>query len=399
MGQRPYFSQHMHMPPQVAEPVPEDIAGVVVIPCRWCTHLLSLLEDLHKTVRYGEWEILVVWYSSEWDDEALLRENMAQFWAVEKYKKAHPGLRCFGINFQHLPEHRADQLAIKLGLDEAAYRLDTVNQNDAPIVLWPAHFGMGEGVLAATEIFFQDRQHQVGWYNVESPAATKAYYLYELSQRYWQQAIKKAGFSYQWPFDRQLFAIRQSAYLLSAGVAGTSPSELYTLQWSYQLRQQAHFIPSVTAYGVLDWSPAANADVDQWLGLSFFTDLQRFHFLWQRLPQVDDLTSFNQWLRDMPQPFVGYLSEHRFPVHWVALRHQSSTQQGLHREVQQWWSPIRLQEMVEQVAPVYYRYQQPAEAVAQLLEWATHRPSDNWALHYQLERLRQMWAASAMVGA
>lgn len=387
MSIHPYFDR-MHIPPQVAEEVSPRLTGVVVVPCRGSNKLFAFLSQLEASLAdVSAWEVVVVWYASNWDEETVMQENMQQLLQLEHFKRLHPDLAIHGLSFQHLPDHQADALAIKLAMDEAAYRLELARQPQGPIVLWSADYALeGDLLLALQDLPIRE---ELWLLHTESDIVQKERYHMELSHLYWQMGLHQACYPHQFPVNTDMMICRQSAYLIHQGLAGESMSELSKLQFKAQIRQQCGYIAAVKACGPLVSSPAAPSAVSgDWIPVDWFKELADFQQQWERLPTVERLTGFNQWLLSLPQPFVAFLTEQRFPVTWLALRQGARSIKALERELYSWWSPERVQQMVRDVVPLYYRPQPPAKAVAMLLEWMQKVPCDNWELNFQVQTLR-----------
>lgn len=390
MSTHPYFD-NMHIPPQVAGEVSPTLSGVIVVPCRGENRLFDFLQQLVQTQSdLSQWEVIVLWYASDWDEESVMQENVNQLLHLESFKREHPQLVVHGLSFQHLPHQQVDALAIKLAMDEAAYRLDLACQPQAPIVLWSAPFQLEGDLLQALDQL--PAEEQMWLLHTESTVVHKEQYQLELSHLYWQLGLQKAGYPYYFPVRSDLMVCRQSTYLLYQGLVGKECSEIHQLHLKVQRQKQCGYLSGVQAHGPLSASPAIlTVAHDDWVPLDWFRDLALFQDRWVQLSQVNKLSDFNQWLLSLPQPFVAYLTDQRFPVAWLALQQGARSLKALERELYSWWSPDRMRQMVEQVVPIYYTCQPPAEAVADLLQWMHAMPSDNWELTYQVETLRLLY--------
>lgn len=394
MSIHPYFSR-LKMPAQVAVEVSDDLAGIIVVPCRGSNRLFTFLTQLADTRAVGaQWEVIVVWYTSSWDDELVMQENMSQLFRLERFKRQHPDLQVHGLSLQHLPHNEATALATKVAMDEAAYRLALARQPAAPILLWDADYTIEGDLLTSLSQLPVDEE--IWFIHTESDVAHKDRYTRELSHLYWQLGLQQANYPHIFPANHALVACRQQTYVLYDGLAGKDVAELLHLQCTLQMNTASNYLSDVIACGPIINGPALPiAAEDGWLPVDWFKDVALFQEQWEQLPMVDGLSAFNQWLLRLPQAFVAFLTEQRFPVTWLALRQGARSVKALERELYNWWSPERVRQMAATVVPLYYRYQPRTTAISQLLTWMGQPTGDNWELHYQVKRLRQLYQAPA----
>lgn len=390
--QNRYFHTRLHVPPQVSAPVSPALEVVVVVPCRGVAALEPLIHQMATTsLPEDNWEIIVVWYTSDWDDESIQQQNMAQFWALERLKKRHPGWAIHGVHFHHLEDATAAPLAIKLGMDEAAYRLEQVHHDRGVVLLWPPDkMPQGDVLASLSDEHARHPEVQMTFFHTLCPPECEDGVLAELSHLYWGAGLKWAGYRYRLPEEPVPLAIRQQGYILAGGLEGRHAEELHLLMAYYQMRDQTSWMTSCMAIGAVGWaSVVLPADNNAWLDTHFFQDLKKALTHWPALTAIDRLSAFNHWLQQLPQSIRAFLIEESFPHQWRESSQRSQNVTQFHNDMEMWWQHNRVKRFALQWAPVFYAYKPPKVVLPQLLQMLSGSPADSWSLSYALLQLRE----------
>jgi hypothetical protein len=225
-----YFQRFGFCSAQIADPPHPNLGIVVVIPCYNEPNLLDSLKALWECARPEKAvEVIVVINSSEGAPPDVKARNLrslqeANSWSREdcdKYFRIHL------LQFPDLPrQHAGVGLARKIGMDEAARRLDAVGRLDGPIVCFDADSGCDANYLVEIEKFFAAHPRSPGCSiyfehpleGAEDPRVYEAIVLYELHLRYYVQALRFAGFPHAFHTIGSSMTVRANAYLKQGGM-------------------------------------------------------------------------------------------------------------------------------------------------------------------------------------
>jgi glycosyltransferase involved in cell wall biosynthesis len=246
------FGFLQHLPPLITEPPHRHLGMIIVIPCYNEPELLASLNSLWRCDRPScAVEVIVVVNSSETSPPEILEQNERTIAEIRLWAREDCD-RYFRIHFLHTPnlprKHAGVGLARKIGMDEAAFRLDQVNQLEAPIVCFDADSTCDENYLTDLETYFAQNSKSPGcslYFEhplepseispsafsasaansalISSPSSTardlpEAITLYELHLRYYVQGLRFAGFPYAFHTIGSSMAVRANAYMKQGGM-------------------------------------------------------------------------------------------------------------------------------------------------------------------------------------
>jgi hypothetical protein len=226
-----YLRQRTLFPPLIPQRPSPMLGIVVVIPCYDEDFLLLSLMSLKKCARPScDVEVIVVVNEGENAPPAIREKNSKTFqqatrWAAEN---SLPHLR-FHIFYKNgLPKkHAGVGLARKIGMDEACFRFEKINNPGGIIACFDADSRCDEHYLQALEAHFQKhpKAQACGIY-FEHPlsgpdfgdSVYQAITQYELHLRYYVHAQRWAGVPHAWQTIGSSMAVRCDAYQQQGGM-------------------------------------------------------------------------------------------------------------------------------------------------------------------------------------
>jgi len=226
-----YLQQRVLYPPFIKKRPSLNLGIVVVIPAYNEPYLLLSLMSLKRcSLPQSDIEVIVVINDSELTSAAIKQENIKLLEQATRWsqKNSTPRLR-FRILYQDdLPKKFSGVgLARKIGMDEACYRFEKINQSNGIIVCFDAdslceknyfqaiedHFNL-HPKIAACSIYFE---HPLFGADFDSEIYT-AITDYELHLRYFINAQRWAGATYAYQTIGSAMAVRSNYYQQQGGM-------------------------------------------------------------------------------------------------------------------------------------------------------------------------------------
>ncbi|MCT4580698.1 MAG: glycosyltransferase family 2 protein [Flavobacteriales bacterium] len=225
-----YFSRFSYGPQQLNIPVRKKTKLIVVIPCYNEAELIRSLASLKAcTVPNAICiDVITVVNHSERASEAIKLQNEQTYKAAVKFGEQHSdeSLQFLTLKAFDLPKkHAGVGLARKIGMDEALYRFQALNE-DGVICCFDAdslcEFNYFEAIYQA----FNDNTINGASIHFEHPVEGDEYASniykgiidYELHLRYYKNAIKYTGAPYAFHTIGSSMAVRASAYAKQGGM-------------------------------------------------------------------------------------------------------------------------------------------------------------------------------------
>jgi len=226
-----YLKQRTLFPPQIEITPAQNLGIVIVIPCYHEPDLLSSLAALHQAKSPNcAIEIIIVINDGEQTSEAIKAKNAASFEKALSWAKDHStAQKYFHVLYhQALPHKKAGVgLARKIGMDEAAYRLEAVGNPQGIIVGFDADTLCQQNYFQAIEDHFATYPEiQAASIYYEHPLAGEAYEAdvykaitqYELHLRYFTLAKRFANYPHAFETIGSSMAVRAVAYQQQGGM-------------------------------------------------------------------------------------------------------------------------------------------------------------------------------------
>src|ERR1041385_133403 len=243
-----YFGRFEYCERQIMSPPPRDLGLVVVIPCYDEPDLIGTLESLWSCQRPACAAGVIVVINSPAECAAEIRaRNRRTLEEGRGWAEGHAGT---GIDFHwlHFPDLPPKQagvgLARKIGMDEAARRLDDVGRSKGVIAGFDADCRCEVNYLKSIERHFAGHlrspacsiyfEHPLA--GPLEPEIYEAIAVYELHLRYYVQALRYAGFPHAYHTIGSAMAGRADAYMKQGGMNKRQAGEdFYFLQKMFAL--------------------------------------------------------------------------------------------------------------------------------------------------------------------
>jgi glycosyltransferase involved in cell wall biosynthesis len=343
-----YFGRFGFYPPLLEEAPHPHLGMIVVIPCYNEPNLLASLNALWRCDRPERAvEVIVVINSSETSSPEILQQNRstldeARLWAREDCD------RYFRVHFIDAPllprKHAGVGLARKIGMDEALYRADSLDQLDLPIVCFDADSTCDANYLVELERYFAANPKSPGCsLFFEHPLEHDAIILYELHLRYYVEALRFAAFPHAFHTIGSSMAVRARDYMKQGGMNKRQAGEDF-----YFL----HKIIPLGGFGEINTtrvipSPRASDRVPFGTGRAvrdFAEDgklqtypLQAFHDLKQLFAMVPALRASIDRVTDLSAPLQQFLTEQGFSKRLAEIRTHTNTVETFRARFFRWF--------------------------------------------------------------
>ncbi len=226
-----YLINRTLFPPQISTPPNANLGIIVVIPCYNEKHLETSLESLYLAENPScSVEVIVVVNDGEQTSDAIKMANLkthgkALFWA----EKHNSNKKQFHIIYHaDLPHKKAGVgLARKIGMDEAALRLEAVDNPSGIILGFDADSLCEKNYFLAIEDHFKKHpeiqaaslwyEHPLGGGDYETDIY-QAITQYELHLRYFTLAKRFANYPHAFETIGSSMAVRADAYQQQGGM-------------------------------------------------------------------------------------------------------------------------------------------------------------------------------------
>jgi len=227
----PYLQQRTLYPPQILKRPSQNLGLVVVIPAYDEPYLLLSLLSLKKCALPGcGVEVIVVLNDGEQAPSTVRERHRVQFQTLTNwaFAESRPELSFHILYKSGLPKkHAGVGLARKIGMDEAAWRLQRAGNPRGVISCFDADSRCTPNYLQALELHFQNEPDtQACSIHFEHPLegadfpgeVYAAITEYELHLRYYIQAQRFAGFPFAYHTIGSSMAVRSDAYQKQGGM-------------------------------------------------------------------------------------------------------------------------------------------------------------------------------------
>jgi hypothetical protein len=212
--------------------VPDSLLNaIVVIPCYNEVGIVQSLESLYSCKRCDcVMEVIVVINASEKDSEAIHEQNQLSLQQVKGWIATHQDkiLKFHVLYLPSLPpRHAGVGLARKIGMDEAVYRFNAINNSAGIIVSFDADALCSDNYFQEiTKTFQQDEKLNGCSVFFEHPLKGKQFPAeiyegiakYELHLRYFNQFLRFIKFPFAYQTLGSSFAVRALPYIRQGGM-------------------------------------------------------------------------------------------------------------------------------------------------------------------------------------
>lgn len=222
-----YFQRYAYPKRFIGNSIKENTFVCVVIPVYKEDDLLPTFNALIECEETQfPVEVILVINHPENAEEKIKEQSLLTVHQIEEYIKNHKSAMTFHIiKAFDLPSKKAGVgLARKIGMDEAAYRLNSIQQ-DGVILCFDADSQCESTYLREVEKHFLEHPKCTGAsIHYEHPVCTdekelnEAIILYELHLRYYIQALKFTGYPFAYHTIGSSMAVRSSIYQKQGGM-------------------------------------------------------------------------------------------------------------------------------------------------------------------------------------
>lgn len=400
-----YLRKHQLRAPQITSLPPADLAVVVVVPCYDEPDLIATLASLWDCERPArKVEVIAVVNASDEDEASVHARNRdtlarAREWAADHCDE---GLRFHCLSYSDLPaRHAGVGLARKLGMDEAVRRFLSINNRGGVIVALDAdcqcernylrsivqHFARNPRTPACS-IYFEHPLTGV-------PEAVSAITRYELSLRYYVQALRYSGFPHAFHTVGSSMAVRVLNYVRQGGMNRRKAGEdfyflnkLMAIDGYSEILDTAvhpaarlsHRVPFGTGAAMIRISERAALDFPYY-ALPVFDDLRQLFAQVVALSRSDSL--------DVPEPLLMFLEEQSFAKRLAEIRANVSSESAFCKRFFRWFDGFRVMKYANWASENSYPRVPVEAAAAELLQ----RLGEPLEAEASLEQLLQQYRA------
>lgn len=378
-----YFERQKDFQVKIEANSNNDLKYIVVIPCYYEFEIITTLESIWNSERTKySLEVILVINSSEDSEKKVLTQNIKTYNEVKNWIARHDDslLRFFVINEVNLPRKFAGAgLARKIGMDQAVWRFNAINQDrgvvislDADAIIKENYFTELEKHLEqfpktnAATIYFE---HPIEG-NKFNEEVYDAIITYELYLRYYKQALKYTGFPYSMHTVGSCFAINAMAYAKQGGMNRKQAGEdFYLLHKVFPLGHY-HEINTTCVYPsprTSDRVPFGtgpmvksiiDSDGEDFLTYNFdsFLELKSLFELSNGLFKIP-LEKLNELLKTLPECITGFLKKNDFNKAIQEINENSSKIETFTKRFFDWFNAFRVLKYLNFAHESYYQKQ------------------------------------------
>ena len=208
-----------------------DLQFIIVIPCFYENKLIDSLESLYNCSRPdGSVEIIVVINSSSKDDNKVKEQNLKTYNEAKEWIKGHSDKK-FHFHFIYVPElppkYTGAGLARKIGMDEAVWRFNLLQNSNGVIISFDADSICDKNYLVEIENNYNKYPFVNGSsIYFEHPLSGddfpdniyRAITLYELHLRYYIQSLRYITFPFAYHTVGSCFTAKALTYVKQGGM-------------------------------------------------------------------------------------------------------------------------------------------------------------------------------------
>lgn len=354
-----YFDRYAYPERFIKEPIRKDTFVAVVIPVYKEENLLLTLQSLVdcEQTKFPVEVILVV--NHPVDAHQSIKELSYQtVRQIENFTANNPSNLAFHVieAFDLPPKKAGVGLARKIGMDEAAFRFNSINQ-DGVILCFDADSQCDKNYLKEIEAHFINNPHCNGAsihyehpVHLESGEINEAIVWYELHLRYYIQALKYANYPFSFHTIGSSMAAKSSIYQKQGGMNTRKAGEdFYFLHkiiplGDFHTITSTKVIPSArtsdrvpfgTGRAMQEHQEQANN-----LGLSY--DLRSFTIIKAFLEKIDSA----HLIENAPSEIKGFLEENKLYGELENIKSQSTNETHFKTRFFEWFNGFKMLKLV-----------------------------------------------------
>ncbi|MBL0766959.1 glycosyltransferase [Marivirga atlantica] len=377
-----YFERYAYPKRFIKHPIKSDCFLSVVIPAYKEPDIVASLQSLYdcQQTRFPV-EIIIVLNYSEKDSDAVNIQTEQSAACLHDYIEANQAewINTYIIKAYDLPKKQAGVgLARKIGMDEAAYRFNKIDQ-DGIIVCFDADSKCTTNYLIEIESQFLKAANILGAsIHYEHPLQNEHGELnlpiiqYELHLRYYIQALAYTNYPFAFHTIGSSMAVRSSTYQKQGGMNTRKAGEdFYFLHKIIPLGgfiniTNATVIPSPRESNRVPFGTgkaiSAHNSKEKLLGYTY--DFMIFKIIKSFFEQADS----ENFLDDIPNQIKAFLKENNLAEELEKIKKQSKNQAHFIDRFYQWFNGFKVLKCVHFLRDNFYPDQPIQESCYQLFQ-------------------------------
>lgn len=392
-----YYERQKNFQVKIEAKPNNDLKYIVVIPCYYEFDIIATLESIWNSERPKfSLDVIIVINSSEDSEKKVLSQNIKTYNEVKNWIAQHEDslLRFFVLNEVNLPRKFAGAgLARKIGMDQAVWRFNILNQDKGIVISLDAdatikedyfielekHFVQFSKTNAAT-IYFE---HPIEGNEFEQEVYD-AIITYELYLRYYKQALRYTGFPYSMHTVGSCFAINAMAYAKQGGMNRKQAGEdfyllhkVFPLGHYYEINTTCVYPSSRISDRVpFGTGPMVKSIIESQKEDFLTYNLDSFIELKCLFKQSDDLFKIslerlNGFLKIQPECIREFLNKNDFYKAIQEINKNSSKIETFTKRFFDWFNAFRVLKFLNFAHENYYQKQSLLTEVEKLAELLT----------------------------
>lgn len=388
-----YYARHGYCAPQIEAPPAPGLGLVVVIPALAEPELPATLASLWSAEAPAcAVEVIVVVNAGENSDDEVRRANQETLAGLRRWEKHHPhGPRLHVLHHPRLPaRHAGVGLARKIGMDEAAARLEAAGNPRGIIAGLDADCSCASNYLRALERHFQVNAaspacsitFEHDFEAVADPLLREGIIHYELFLRYYNLALKFAGHPFAFHTLGSCMAVRADAYQQQGGMNRRKAAEDFyflskfmSLGGFSEIRDTVVYpsarvsgrVPFGTGKAMGAWRRGGGIPAPTYHP-AIFRDLG---VLLGRAEELYELEPAHlpRWLEALPPSMAEFLGQAEFARAWREMQANCAAPHTFAKRFYRWFDRFRVLKYVHFVHGRFQPRVPLTEAYGELMGW------------------------------
>lgn len=396
-----YLEKHRFCDRQIPTSPAKNLSVIIVIPCHDEEKLLRTLDSIEACTNIPTAvEVITVINASSSDPEKIHQQNLTTLHEAKNWAEANRNHTYHFLHFPELPpRHAGVGLARKIGMDEAVDRFEQIDHPGGLIVCLDADAEVAHNYLVELQRLFDrhPRTEACSIYfehpltgNEFPPEVYEGIVRYELFLRYYNQALRYAGFPYAMHTVGSSMAVRSDAYQRQGGMNRRKAGEDFYFLHKFipegRVREllTTKVIPSPRPSDKVPFG--TGRAINEWLGnesgiypcydFRIFEDMKAFL---QRVPEY-----YHHQPENLPEPVGEFLYLENFEDKLAETRRHVSSPQAFVKRFFQWFDGLKVLKYVHFARDRYYPVVGVEEAASELMAQAAGQKISNDALELLL---------------
>ncbi|SMG15320.1 Glycosyl transferase family 2 [Marivirga sericea] len=380
MSSRIYFERYAYPERFIKEPIKKGTFITVVIPSFKEDDISPTLNSL-ITCKPTLNPVEVIWVINHPDNASasIKKQSIKTVAEIEQYVTDNPSsLKIHIVKAFDLPSKKAGVgLARKIGMDEAAFRLNSIDQ-DGIILCFDADSTCQSNYLQEIEQHFLNYPnataasiHYEHPLKIQNGNLNSAIILYELHLRYYIQALKYAGYPFAYHTIGSSMAVRSSIYQKQGGMNQRKAGEdFYFLHKIIPLGDfhnitTTKVIPSPRLSDRVPFGTgrAMQEHQNQKKDLHLSYNFEIFKLVKSFLSDISKASLLN----NLPLEIRAFLRDSDLQMELDKVIAQASNDQHLKKRFFEWFNGFKMLKLVHFLRDNYYPEQKLVEQSAKLL--------------------------------